>query len=56
MKEHYDFSNGRKNPYAEKLRKEGYTISIHYSPEDVEELNDFDDLDSQELTELEKIS
>jgi len=30
-----DFSKARKNPYAEKIRKHGYSITIHYSPEDV---------------------
>ena len=35
MPEITDFSNGRKNPFAEKIKKEGYSITIHYSPEDV---------------------
>ena len=30
-----DFSKARPNPYAEKIRKHGYSITIHYSPEDV---------------------
>ena len=30
-----DFSKARLNPYAEKIRKYGYSITIHYSPEDV---------------------
>ena len=30
-----DFSKARKNPYAERIRKNGYSITIHYSPEDV---------------------
>ena len=30
-----DFSTARKNPFAEKIKKHGYTIQIHYSPEDV---------------------
>jgi len=30
-----DFSKARRNPYAEKIRKHGYSITIHYSPEDV---------------------
>lgn len=30
-----DFSKARKNPYAERIRKHGYTVMIHYSPEDV---------------------
>jgi hypothetical protein len=29
MREHYDFSNARPNPYAEKL-KNGFSIAIHY--------------------------
>ncbi|MCL2252990.1 MAG: hypothetical protein FWC09_00965 [Lachnospiraceae bacterium] len=39
MKTHYDFSKGRKNPYAEKLKKEGYSITINYSPQDVENMD-----------------
>ena len=34
-----DFSSARKNPYAEKIKKYGYTLRIHYSPEDVAHLN-----------------
>ena len=30
-----DFKKGRKNPYAEKLRKNGYSIVINVSPEDI---------------------
>jgi len=30
-----DFSKARKNPYAEKLRKNGYSIMINVSPEDI---------------------
>ena len=30
-----DFSTARKNPFADKIKKYGYTIQIHYSPEDV---------------------
>ena len=37
MKEPYDFSNARPNPYAEKMKK-GYSVAIHYeTPEDIEE-------------------
>jgi hypothetical protein len=39
MRDHYDFSNGRKNPYAEKLRKEGFTVIIHYGPDDLSEID-----------------
>jgi len=35
VKEITDFSNARKNPYAERIKKHGYSITIHYSPEDV---------------------
>jgi hypothetical protein len=34
-----DFSSARKNPYAEKIKKHGYTIRIHYSAEDVAKMN-----------------
>lgn len=30
-----DFSTARKNPFADKIKKHGYTVKIHYSPEDV---------------------
>jgi len=35
IREITDFSNSRKNPYAEKLRKSGYSIVINVSPEDI---------------------
>ena len=35
-----DFSSARKNPYADKIKKYGYTLRIHYSPEDVANMND----------------
>jgi hypothetical protein len=34
-----DFSSARKNPYADKIKKFGYTIRIHYTPEDVANMN-----------------
>jgi len=33
-----DFSTARKNPYYEKIRKNGFTITERYSPEDVAEM------------------
>jgi len=30
-----DFAKGRKNPYAERIKKEGFSITVHYSAEDV---------------------
>ena len=30
-----DFAKGRKNPYAERIKREGFSITVHYSPEDV---------------------
>jgi len=30
-----DFANARKNPFADRIKKHGYSITIHYSPEDV---------------------
>jgi len=36
MRDHYDFTNARPNPYAEKM-KNGYSVAIHYeTPEDAE--------------------
>ena len=53
MREYYDFSKGRKNPHAEKILKEGYSVTIHYSPQDIAEDN-FDDTKDiiQALVEL----
>ncbi|MCL2049716.1 MAG: hypothetical protein FWG87_13435 [Defluviitaleaceae bacterium] len=62
-----DSSTARKNPFAEKINKHGYTIKIHYSPEDVanmtrqavtsiDGLEDMAwlDLDSDEIAALKK--
>ena len=59
-----DFSNARPNPYAEKIRENGYSITIHYSPEDVARMTqnsfaimenlDMLELDPDELAALEK--
>ena len=35
MPEITDFSKGRKNPFAERIKKEGYTVTVHYSPADI---------------------
>jgi len=59
-----DFARGRKNPYAEKLRKNGYSIIINVSPEDIagktrqniEKIKSMDmlELDPDERAALEK--
>ena len=62
-----DFSTARKNPFADKIKKYGYTIQIHYSPEDVanmtkQSIEDIDgiedmawlDLDEDEIVALKK--
>ena len=54
-----DFSKARPNPYAEKIRKHGYSITIHYSPEDVarmtkDTLDKIKELDMLELDPDEK--
>ena len=59
-----DFSSARPNPFAEKIRKNGYYIIIHYSSEDVARMTqnalkkieslDILELDSDELAALEK--
>ena len=30
MKKHYDFSKGIKNPFAESIIKNGYTVTVHH--------------------------
>jgi len=56
-----DFAKGRKNPFAEKIRKEGYSITVHYTPEDVANMRNRNvknvddlDLDPDEQKALEK--
>jgi len=58
-----DFSKARPNPYAERIKKHGYSITIHYSPADVERMTqaalekakslDMLELDPEELEALE---
>jgi hypothetical protein len=45
MKDHYDFTNARPNPYAERMKK-GYSIAIHYETPEGEEVPDNIDLDT----------
>ena len=49
-----DFSKARLNPYAEKIRKYGYSIKIRYSPEDVARMtkNTIDKIKSLDMLEL----
>ena len=57
-----DFSKARKNPFAKRIRENGFSITVHYSPEDVARIMDSicnDDvdplaLDSEELAALER--
>jgi hypothetical protein len=53
MKSYYDFSNGRKNPHAAKINEEGYSVTIHYSPQEITDAH-FDDTKEiiQALVEL----
>ena len=37
MRDHYDFSNGRKNPYAASIKKNGYSVRIHKKDGSIEE-------------------
>ena len=62
-----DFARARKNPYAEKLRENGYKIVINVTPEDIAEMSvkniehidrmesmDWLDLDPDEVAALKK--
>ena len=40
-----------KNPHAEEIKKHGYSITVHYSPEDLEHFDDSVDI-IQALVEL----
>jgi hypothetical protein len=35
IKEITDFSKARRNPYAEKIKKHGFSVTVHYSSDDV---------------------
>ena len=49
-----DFSGARPNLYAEKIRKHGYSITIHYTAEDVAKMtqNAVDKIKSLDMLEL----
>jgi len=49
-----DFARGRNNPYAEKLRKNGYSIIINVSPEDIAKRtkNNLDKIQSMDMLDL----
>ena len=54
-----DFSKVRPNPYAERMRKYGYSVTIHYGPEYVEKmikrnLKEIKNLDMLQLDEYER--
>jgi hypothetical protein len=54
IKEITDFSKARKNPYAEKLRKNGYSIIINVSPEAIAKMTEHnvDKIRGMDLLEL----
>ena len=62
LKEKPDISRIRKNPFYDDIIKNGFSIAMHYSPEDVEDITtgklsfDFDLLehDPDELAAFEK--
>ena len=59
-----DFSKVRANPYAERIKKHGYSVTIHYSPNDAERMTlaalekakslDMLEFDAEELKALER--
>ena len=67
IREITDLSKARKNPYAEKIRKAGFSITVHYSSDDVANMTnrtikkidrmesmDWFDLDPDEIDALNK--
>jgi len=62
IKEITDFSKVRKNPYANRIKKNGFSITVHYAPDDVEGIIndicdkniDFLELDAEELQAFER--
>ena len=56
-----DFAKARKNPFAERIRKHGYSITIHYTPEDVvsrikENVDKIHGMDMSDLDEEERMA
>jgi hypothetical protein len=49
-----DFSTARPNPYAEKIKKHGYSVTIHYSAQDVARMtqNSVDIMKNLDMLEL----
>ena len=49
-----DFSKARKNPYAEKLHKQGYSIVINVSPDDIAKMtqNNIKNIQDMDMLEL----
>ena len=49
-----DFSKAKKNPYAEKIKKHGYSVIIRYSPADVAAMTErnINAIDSMDMDEL----
>jgi hypothetical protein len=52
-----DFARGRKNPFAESLRKNGYKIVIEVTPEDIaamsrENIGRINDMENQDWLDL----
>ena len=57
-----NFSKAHKNPYAEKIKKQGFSVTVHYSADDVNKIirdicdRDIDllQLDAEEQKALER--
>ena len=57
-----DFSKARKSPFAERIKKKGFSVTVHYSADDVAKIikdtceRDIDlfELDAEELKALER--
>ena len=62
IREITDFSKARKSPYAEQIKKNGFSVTVRYSPDDVAKIindvceRDIDllELDAEELKALER--
>ena len=57
IKEITDFSKARKNPYAEKLRTNGYSIVINVSPDDIAKMtrNNIEMIKGMDMLELDPL-
>ena len=49
MSEEFDFSNAINNPFIDSIRKNGYSVTVHYPPSDEKEHYTFEEIIEEEM-------